>query len=73
MYIKIMNWYYLVSLIFLCFSNTFATDYQIPDTIWNKDILHTGKRPDCPFSKATPVQNYLWGTLDQCKTKCIHD
>ena len=47
--------------------------YQIPDTIWHKDTTHTGKRPDCPFSKATNVQNYVWATLPNCKTKCIEE
>ena len=37
--------------------------YSIPDSIWYKDSAHTGKRPDCPFSKTTNVQNYVWATL----------
>ena len=47
--------------------------YSIPDSIWYKDSAHTGKRPDCPFSKATNVQNYVWATLPNCKTKCIEE
>ena len=47
--------------------------YSIPDSIWYKDTAHTGKRPDCPFSQATNVQNYLWGILEKCKTKCIEE
>ena len=47
--------------------------YSIPDSIWYKDTSHTGKRPDCPFSQATDVQNYLWGILEKCKTKCIEE
>ena len=47
--------------------------YSIPDSIWYKDTSHTGKRPDCPFSKATNVQNYVWATLPNCKTKCIEE
>tara|TARA_B100000963_G_scaffold70065_1_gene58415 strand:+ start:172 stop:2271 length:2100 start_codon:yes stop_codon:yes gene_type:complete len=47
--------------------------YSIPDSIWYKDTTHTGKRPDCPFSKATNVQNYVWATLPNCKTKCIEE
>ena len=47
--------------------------YSIPDSIWYKDSAHTGKRPDCPFSKATNVQNYVWATLPNCKTKCIQE
>ena len=47
--------------------------YSIPDSIWYKDSEHTGKRPDCPFSKATNVQNYVWATLPNCKTKCIEE
>ena len=47
---------------------------QIPakNEIWIKDIQHLGQRPDCYF---IPIninnQNYNWGTLDQCKKKCI--
>ena len=50
-------------------------NYQIPDTIWDKDTTHTGKRPDCPFALipgATTNQNYKWGTLEQCKNVCIN-
>ena len=47
--------------------------YTIPDSIWLKDTEHTGKRPDCPFSSATSNQNYLWGTLNNCKQKCIEE
>ena len=47
--------------------------YTIPDSIWYKDSAHTGKRPDCPFSKATNVENYVWATLPNCKTKCIEE
>jgi hypothetical protein len=43
------------------------------DNIWYKDTEHTGKRPDCPFSNAANVGNYLWGTLSTCKTKCIEE
>jgi len=50
-----------------------ADTYSIPDSIWYKDTAHTGKRPDCPFSEATNVQNYLWGILEKCKTKCIEE
>ena len=47
--------------------------YNIPDSIWYKDTEHTGKRPNCPFSKPSNVQNYLWATLPTCKTKCIEE
>ena len=47
--------------------------YSIPDSIWYKDTAHSGKRPDCPFSKATSHENYLWGNLAWCKTKCIEE
>jgi len=47
--------------------------YSIPDSIWYKDSTHTGKRPNCPFSKATSHENYLWGNLPWCKTKCIEE
>lgn len=44
----------------------------ISDNVWYRDTTHTGKRPDCPFSKVGN-QNYLWGTLDKCKNKCIKE
>jgi len=47
--------------------------YQVPASIWYKDTSHTGKRPDCPFSYATNHQNYLWGTLNWCKHKCMYE
>lgn len=47
--------------------------YSIPDSIWYKDTAHTGKRPNCPFSMPSNVQNYLWATLSNCKTKCIEE
>ncbi len=47
--------------------------YSIPDSIWYKDTAHAGKRPNCPFSKVAKVDNYLWGTLSTCKTKCIEE
>ena len=50
--------------------------YQIPDAVWDKDTTNTGKRPDCPFTiipGATANVNYVWGTLAQCKTKCIEE
>jgi len=59
-------------LLLLLFSNINATT-NIPEAIWVKDSTHTGKRPDCPFSKATNNQNYLWGTLENCKKKCIQE
>ena len=51
---------------------TTATGMTISDNVWYKDTTHTGKRPDCPFSKIGN-QNYLWGTLDKCKNKCIQE
>ena len=50
--------------------------YQIPDTIWDKDTTHTGKRPDCTriqIPGAAVNQNYKWGTLEKCKETCIEE
>ena len=50
--------------------------YQIPDTIWDKDTTHTGKRPDClsiQIPGATANKNYKWGTLEKCKETCIEE
>ena len=50
--------------------------YQIPDTIWDKDLTHTGKRPDCPkiiISQSASNKNYKWGTLNTCKKVCIEE
>ena len=44
--------------------------YQIPDSIWDKDTTHTGKRPDClriQIPGAVTNQNYKWGTLKNVK------
>ena len=52
-----------------------SQNYQIPDTIWDKDTTHTGKRPDCPFALIPGATNlnYKWGTLQQCKNVCIKE
>jgi hypothetical protein len=47
--------------------------YTIPDSIWNKDTLNTGKRPDCDKAKINNNNNYLWGTLQSCKKKCLEE
>ena len=47
--------------------------YSVPDNVWYRDTKHTGKRPDCPWSKATSHMNYLWGNLPWCKTKCLEE
>ena len=50
--------------------------YQIPDTIWDKDTTHTGKRPDClsiQIPGAITNKNYKWGTLGKCKETCIEE
>jgi hypothetical protein len=48
--------------------------YQIPDTIWKKYTNFQGKRPNCLKIITPPSnQNYKWGTLQQCKTRCIEE
>ena len=41
---------------------------------WKKETTNNGKRPDCSF---VPIgsndANYLWGTLKQCKNKCLNE
>ena len=51
-----------------------SDQYQIPDSVWDKDSAHTGKRPDCsPALISAANTNYKWATLDQCKKTCIEE
>ena len=53
-----------------------SVGYQIPDSVWDKDTTHTGKRPDCPeinIPGSTTNKNYKFAKLDKCKEVCIEE
>jgi len=47
--------------------------YQVPDSIWKKDTSNPGKRPNCDKIFINSNGNYLWGTLNSCKKKCLEE
>ena len=64
----------MFAVLFLLILNIAASEYQISDTVWNKDTSHKGKRPECIKIVTPPsVQNYRWGSLQNCKNACINE
>ena len=42
--------------------------------IWTYNNLNIGKRPNCDkVSVKSDGSSYIWGTLEQCKSKCINE
>ena len=50
---------------------TVSNDNSCPS--WEKVSSHLGKKPDCEKVIVNNGHNYLWGTLEQCKNKCLSE
>ena len=59
-------------LLFLCFEP--IVNAQSTNCLWNKDISHLGKRPDCPDAIITAerTDGYKYSTLANCQNACLN-